>query len=320
MHPEIENLINMALADGQVTDKEREIILRKAEKLGIDIEEVEMIIEGEISSNKTIIANKVNSKLGKLSKRNFILREVKYVKPASLNKELEINNLISEFKKSRNEAINHFKNYFSEANKIYNELNNINYELKENMKNMNQEYETSKNSCIKKILDSINFSISEKFGKTKLIIDNPSKLIGLRTQEIIEIISKDGKWEIIELQTKRNKVKMQLYFAMLIILLFHLIIVITTGFKNTLWLALPLAFYAGYIRDRIKNKHTNFTSGDINNVLLEVIENNKNEINNITKMKNEIIKLDLLINKIGTKTISKYESFMNKINSNNEKS
>jgi len=47
-HPEIEKLIKMALADGQVTDKEREIILRKAEKLGLDIDEVEMYLEGYI--------------------------------------------------------------------------------------------------------------------------------------------------------------------------------------------------------------------------------------------------------------------------------
>ena len=35
----------MALADGQVTEKEREIILRKAEKIGLDIDEVEMYLE-----------------------------------------------------------------------------------------------------------------------------------------------------------------------------------------------------------------------------------------------------------------------------------
>lgn len=41
MHPELDKLIEMALADGQVTDKEREIILRKAEKLSLDVDEVE---------------------------------------------------------------------------------------------------------------------------------------------------------------------------------------------------------------------------------------------------------------------------------------
>mgnify|MGYP003735452101 CR=1 FL=1 len=48
MNPEIEKLIDMALTDGVLTDKEREIILRKAEKLGEDIDEVEMILEGKM--------------------------------------------------------------------------------------------------------------------------------------------------------------------------------------------------------------------------------------------------------------------------------
>ena len=52
MHPEIENLINMALADGEVTEKERAIILRKAESLGIDKDEVEMILDGKIALMK----------------------------------------------------------------------------------------------------------------------------------------------------------------------------------------------------------------------------------------------------------------------------
>ena len=49
MNPEIENLINMALADGEVKEKERGIILRKAESLGLDKDEIEMILDGKIS-------------------------------------------------------------------------------------------------------------------------------------------------------------------------------------------------------------------------------------------------------------------------------
>jgi hypothetical protein len=52
MHPEIENLINMALADGEITEKEREIIFRKAEKLGEDKDEAEMILDGKIALMK----------------------------------------------------------------------------------------------------------------------------------------------------------------------------------------------------------------------------------------------------------------------------
>ena len=52
MNSEIENLINMALANGEVSEKERAIILRKAESLGIDKDEVEMILDGKIALMK----------------------------------------------------------------------------------------------------------------------------------------------------------------------------------------------------------------------------------------------------------------------------
>ena len=49
MHPEIDNLITMALADGEMTEKKRGIILRKAESLGLDKDEIEMILDGKIA-------------------------------------------------------------------------------------------------------------------------------------------------------------------------------------------------------------------------------------------------------------------------------
>ncbi len=71
MNPEIENLINMALADGEVTEKERVIILRKAESLGFDKDEVEMILEGMIALNNkqaNSISSPKSSKEGDIKK------------------------------------------------------------------------------------------------------------------------------------------------------------------------------------------------------------------------------------------------------------
>ena len=48
MHPEIEKLIDLALADGQLTDKERNVILKKATELGVDTDEVEMVLDGKL--------------------------------------------------------------------------------------------------------------------------------------------------------------------------------------------------------------------------------------------------------------------------------
>ena len=45
MHEDIQKLINIAKGSGNLTEKQKEIILRKAEKLGEDVDEVEMILE-----------------------------------------------------------------------------------------------------------------------------------------------------------------------------------------------------------------------------------------------------------------------------------
>lgn len=45
MNSEIEKLINLAIADGQITEKERSVILKKATQLGIDADEVEIILD-----------------------------------------------------------------------------------------------------------------------------------------------------------------------------------------------------------------------------------------------------------------------------------
>jgi|WetSurMetagenome_2_1015567.scaffolds.fasta_scaffold00156_14 hypothetical protein len=49
MHPEIEKLINLAISDGEISEKERAVIMRKAEQIGEDKDEVELILEGELA-------------------------------------------------------------------------------------------------------------------------------------------------------------------------------------------------------------------------------------------------------------------------------
>lgn len=48
MDPEIEKLMDFAIVDGEIKDKERAVILRKAESLGIDKDEVEMILDAKL--------------------------------------------------------------------------------------------------------------------------------------------------------------------------------------------------------------------------------------------------------------------------------
>lgn len=48
MNPELEKLIDLALADGQLTEKERQILFKKAQALGIDLDEFEMVLDGKL--------------------------------------------------------------------------------------------------------------------------------------------------------------------------------------------------------------------------------------------------------------------------------
>lgn len=62
MHPEIEKLIAIAKDSGKLTEKQKEIILRKAESLGEDKDEVEFLLETisqDVSLNSATVSNNV---------------------------------------------------------------------------------------------------------------------------------------------------------------------------------------------------------------------------------------------------------------------
>jgi methyl coenzyme M reductase subunit C-like uncharacterized protein (methanogenesis marker protein 7) len=48
MNPELEKLIDLALADGVLTEKEKEILIRKANESGMDMDEFEMVLDGKL--------------------------------------------------------------------------------------------------------------------------------------------------------------------------------------------------------------------------------------------------------------------------------
>jgi hypothetical protein len=45
---QIENLINLALADGELTEKEKQILFKKAEAAGIELDEFEMVLDAKL--------------------------------------------------------------------------------------------------------------------------------------------------------------------------------------------------------------------------------------------------------------------------------
>ena len=60
MNIELEKLIDMSLADGKISVKEMQVILNKADRLGITGDEVEIIIESKkVKTKKSISQRKL---------------------------------------------------------------------------------------------------------------------------------------------------------------------------------------------------------------------------------------------------------------------
>ena len=73
-------LLELALADGELSDKEKELLLMKATQLGIDVIEAEMIIEGKISMlNKSIEETSLESDGFLISNEELLIRTTKWV-------------------------------------------------------------------------------------------------------------------------------------------------------------------------------------------------------------------------------------------------
>ena len=45
---QLEKLIEMALMDGELTEKEKQVLFKKAEAMGVDLDEFEMVLEGKL--------------------------------------------------------------------------------------------------------------------------------------------------------------------------------------------------------------------------------------------------------------------------------
>lgn len=66
--PQLEKLVDMALEDGVITEKEKDILMKRAKSLGIDLDEFEMYLDSRLASlsntqNTTVSQNKLRDLL-----------------------------------------------------------------------------------------------------------------------------------------------------------------------------------------------------------------------------------------------------------------
>jgi hypothetical protein len=113
-------LLELALVDGELSNKEKDLLLTKATQLGIDDVEAKMIIEGELSKfNKSIVETSLDSDGFLISNEELLLRTTKWVNRIS-EKSIKIE--IESFPRLKQDTKAYHK-YTDEASAILNKIN-----------------------------------------------------------------------------------------------------------------------------------------------------------------------------------------------------
>lgn len=330
MHPEIDKLINMALSDGQVTDKEREIILRKAEKLEIDRDEVEMYLQGFLDLNKQDNSSTFVQKTSDIvvesktlesdisNDRKYTLKKVKKIEPAQLNKESELKLKISELSNDKKILFNNLEKLIEDIKFAQRDLVKIKSSIDKQVSLTKEEFKKNANTNLSKFINQINESVATKFGGGKLIFENPEKFIGLDFMELTRLITSEGGFNLDELQAKRKKIRLLLYFLCLTPLIYMSVIlpdfeyIKYTGYKLFIGFTILVLLFMkiNSLSELIKENKCNFSNADLNIIIREIRRKYSIEFDELLRLKNEIERLESIQKNLKLKDIAVYEKFM----------
>lgn len=133
MNEQLIKFIELCLADGVISDKEREVIFRKAKALGVDEDECEIILEGKIYEKKNLSQSEVKKNKAVLTKerkekKSYDFKENSFFKLRGTELLSEIKNLnneiISESTRLHliSEKIEHIQEQYNQSYDKYNEL------------------------------------------------------------------------------------------------------------------------------------------------------------------------------------------------------
>lgn len=331
MHPEIDKLITMALSDGQITDKEREIILRKAEKLDLDVDEVEMYLEGFISSNKSNINPELNQEIPEnrkiktpkkdlYSARKFNPKTVLHIEPALLDKEKDLKLKIEEVNNHKTKLFDELENLYTNIKTPQDYLVGQKIIVDNQLITIKAEFDKTSKNYLYKFINEINVSVSEKFGNTALILNNTEKLIELDSNKIVTVIKNQGKWDISSLSNKYGK--KSLLFKVLSWVSFIATLIIGNQKYNNLqklgierdW-GISISIFVGILAWTISSNYSkltkknkmNFNDEDLNPILNRIVSKYKNELEELVMIKNHISELEILQKKLELKNITEFK-------------
>ena len=300
MNKDLINFINICLVDGVISEKERKVIFQKANELGISENECEILIES--LTQQKLINEKVIQKKTSL-KRDFKKKQLKSIPPAKLDMEPKIREVISKLEK--------------EVDNLNKEKDNVSIKIKDSSKILNDKKDVLKkefpifklnfNRDFKNYIDSL-FShvekeISQKFGKTSIVINDNEKYNWENLKETPEWfeqpVSKQG-WQNTEAEINYNRSLEIAGGSGCLGLIFFFVF----GWsQNILFIVFGVfLFLLAYFKMKKNAKPVNFSKNDILKEVKKYTSQNKSKIDDLKNNERIITRVETIYGFTKSKT------------------
>lgn len=204
MNEQLIKFIELCLADGVITDKEREVIFRKAKKLGVDEDECEILIDSFTQRINKVSPNEKQTP--SKSKRNFTPKKVNNLKPATLNQEKELLLKVGENNSKLNVLNAEYNALVEDITTVKKKLDFLKQLNEADFDSYNIKYIKDKTSHIYAYIKDINDKVLSKYGNSPMIIKqkDKDKLITMGPLDRREYIEKNIKWDTSQINQGRK--------------------------------------------------------------------------------------------------------------------
>jgi hypothetical protein len=305
MNEQLIKFIELCLADGVISDKEREVIFRKAKSLGVDEDECEILIDSYTQQVNKIPDN--NKSVTSKPKRNFTPKTVEKIKPADLNKERKLFEEVTKLKEEEKKISANYDSVLEDLKVKTREVNKIKAETEVDFENFKKEFFENRDDLNNKYISSINQEVSKKFGNTEMILSTKEKteLSNLDLNKKKNFILKNSKWNSTYVNSKRRTKRNFIYLLSLLPVAYAIVEGFLFEMNNHIMANWVIIFIVVFMigigsnyNKKIKENTMNFTDDDIKSIIDKV---NKS-------LKNDFAQLELKEKKINNYiSLSKYD-------------
>tara|TARA_B110000037_G_scaffold222199_1_gene296081 strand:- start:3935 stop:4936 length:1002 start_codon:yes stop_codon:yes gene_type:complete len=300
MDEQLIKFIELCLADGVITDKEREVIFRKAKKLGVDEDECEILIDSFTQRINKVSPNEKQTP--SKNKRNFTPKKVSNLKPAKLNQEKELLLKVGE----NNSKLNVLN---AEYNALVEDIAAVKkksyFLIQSNEADFNsyiKKYKKDKTSHINAYIRDINSKVSMNHGNTSMIIEqkDKDKLITMNPLDRKKYIEKNIKWDISQINQGRKAKSLLHYvgFVMIVAMIWLYISDYVNGFTFSILLIISLGIgvIGNQNKEKIEKNENDFTDVQLAQIIDGVNKIYKKQIDELLERKEMIKKVEGLHN------------------------